>query len=50
MKNVHIIEDATGEVVQRMGPMDERRAEKVAAGASINLNHDEYSVEVVDAE
>ena len=46
--NVEIVEDATDEVVKRMGPMPERRAEKVAAGAMINLDHDRFHVRVVE--
>jgi hypothetical protein len=37
----------TGEVVERMGPMPERRADRVADGASINLNHNKYGVRIV---
>lgn len=43
---VDIIEDATGKVVRRMGPTGQREADQVARGASINLNHDAYSVRV----
>ena len=32
------------EVVKRMGPMAELRADKVANGASINLDHDNHYV------
>jgi hypothetical protein len=46
---VEIVKDGPPEeVVKRMGPMHERRADKVADGASINLNHDEYSVRIVE--
>lgn len=45
---VEIVEKATGEVVERMGPMNERTAEKVKRGASINLNHKEYFTRIVD--
>jgi hypothetical protein len=46
---VEIVKKATGEVVQRMGPMLERKADRVESGASINLNHDEYFTRIVSA-
>jgi hypothetical protein len=46
---VEIVEKKTEKVVKRMGPMSERQAAKVVAGASINLNHDEFLVRVVPA-
>lgn len=42
---VEITERATGKVIKRRGPMDERKAEKVCGGASINLDHDRFSVD-----
>jgi hypothetical protein len=30
------------EVVKRMGPMSERKAEQVDKGANINLNHEDF--------
>jgi hypothetical protein len=44
---VEIIEDATGHVEKRMGPMPERRAEQTQSGAMINLNHAEWTVRIV---
>ena len=38
------------EVVKSMGPMSERKAEKVDAGAVINLNHTEYYTRIVQKE
>ena len=35
------------EVVKRMGPMTERKAERVERGAGINLNHDAYYTRIV---
>ena len=35
------------EVVKRMGPMPERKADEVDAGANINLNHEEYYTRIV---
>lgn len=46
---VEITEDATGKVIQRMGPHAKRTAEKIADGVEINLNHERYSVRVVPA-
>lgn len=44
---VEIVNVATSEVVKRMGPMSERKAERVERGALINLNRDEYFVRTV---
>lgn len=49
MKCVLIIHQSDGKVVKKMGPMEESKANKVAAGAEINLNHDEYFVRIVQA-
>lgn len=38
----------TKEVVEMLGPMPKRKAEKCAAGMEINLDHDEYYVSVVE--
>lgn len=45
---VHIVESETGEIVEQMGPMSERRAAKVQRGANINLNHDSYHTDLVE--
>lgn len=42
---VKIVETTTNKIEKEMGPMDERRAERVQRGASINLNHDEFHIE-----
>jgi hypothetical protein len=47
---VEIYEKATDKVVSRMGPMRERKAERVLVGASFNLNHDDFAVRIVAAE
>jgi hypothetical protein len=44
---VEIVKYDTNEVVERMGPMSERQADKVDSGANINLNHEEYFTRVV---
>lgn len=43
---VEIVERDTEEVVKRMGPMGQRKADKVKGGAEINLNHAEFFVRV----
>lgn len=47
---VEIVEKETNQVVKRMGPMNERKAEKVELGASINLNHQDYFTRIVKEE
>lgn len=37
------------EVVKRMGPMSDRKADKVDSGANINLNHEKYYTRIVEA-
>lgn len=49
MKFVEIVERATGEVAERMGPHPEATAEKIKRGAEINLSPD-WFVRLVDAE
>lgn len=44
---VEIVDIETEEVVNRMGPFSERKAEKVEDGANINLNHERYYTRVV---
>lgn len=46
---VEIFRDKDSKVMSRMGPMSERRAEKVEDGAGINLNWEEYSTRIVPA-
>jgi hypothetical protein len=46
---VEIVKTSSGEVVERMGPMSERKADKVESGASINLNHEKYFTRIVSA-
>lgn len=46
---VEVRESATGECVKRLGPMHERKADKVERGMLINLNRDEYTVASVPA-
>jgi hypothetical protein len=49
MVYVEIVNTKTKEVVKRIGPMTERAADRVEAGASINLNHAEYFTRTVKA-
>ena len=49
MKYVEIVKHEKEEVVKRMGPMTEHKADKVDDGANINLNHEEYYTRIVEA-
>ena len=49
MLYVEIVNTKTGEVVKRMGPINERAADRVESGAMINLNHAEYFTRIVKA-
>jgi len=41
----------TSEVVERIGPISTiRRAEQVERGVNININHDEYSANIIESE
>ena len=46
---LEIVNSKSGEVVKRMGPMSQRKAEKTENGVMINLNHDEYYARLVSA-
>lgn len=41
---VEVVETQTEKVVKRLGPMSERKAEKVERGLEINLNHQRFYV------
>jgi hypothetical protein len=45
---VQIVETATSKIEKEMGPMTERRAQKVESGASINLNHEKFHTNLVE--
>lgn len=48
---VRIVEDATNKTIREFGPYTlERHADKVAAGASRNLDHDRFTVVTVSDE
>ena len=44
---VCIVEDATDEPSNVMGPMNERQAGQVSRGAAINLNHADWHIVTV---
>ena len=49
-KYLVIVEDATGDIVKRVevtGKSD-RNIEKIERGMNINLNHNEYSVDLIE--
>lgn len=43
---VEIVEFETNKVIKSMGPMSERKADRVDSGVTINLNHDRYFTRV----
>jgi hypothetical protein len=51
-KYLEIIKDETNEVVSRMDVSNksERQIDKVWDGVSINLNHNEYSIQINESE
>jgi hypothetical protein len=46
---VEIVRYGDEEVVTKMGPMSERKADRVDSGANMNLNHDGYFTRIVEA-
>jgi len=46
---VDIMRDGEEEPVKRMGPMPRGKAERVEDGANINLNHEKYYTQLVEA-
>lgn len=47
---VEIVNTETREVVKRIGPMSEWRADKVEDGANINLDHERFHTRVLAEE
>lgn len=45
---VEIVRTHDENVESRMGPMPERRAERVEMGVQINLNHEHYHTRIVE--
>jgi len=48
MYTIEIIEDDTAKAVKTMSASSERQAERIAGGASINLDHDRFYVRITD--
>lgn len=48
--HVEVRRIGTDEVVRSLGPMDERRAEKVERGLHINLDYERFYTEIVSSE
>lgn len=46
---VEIVEYVTDRVEKRMGPMSDRKAERVDNGANINLDHERFYTRIVEA-
>ena len=44
---VEVVDDKTGEVVKRVGPVTERKADRVEDGMMINLDHENYFTRIV---
>lgn len=47
---VEVVSYETGKVEERRGPFPERRAEKLADGMDVNLDHERYYTRVVESE
>lgn len=46
---VQVVNTKTDAVVKKLGPMSEANAERVERGVLINLNHEEFHTEIVEA-
>lgn len=46
---VEVVAREGDEVVERLGPASERRAERIEDGLNINLNHEDYYTRLVPA-
>lgn len=44
---VEVVEYGTDKVVKQLGPMSERKADRVDDGLNINLDHDKYYTRIV---
>jgi hypothetical protein len=47
---VEVLKIGTDEIVRRLGPHDERTAERVERGVSINLDHEKFYTRIVEDE
>ncbi len=45
---VRVIFDETGEIVKQFPCDSENKAEKIESGLQINLNHEQYSTEIIE--
>lgn len=45
---VEIVHNETGNVVKRLGPMTERKADRVEDGVNEKLNHDHFYTRIVE--
>lgn len=43
---VEVLENATGKIVKRLGPMPVRKAERIESGMDANLDHENYHVRI----
>lgn len=48
MFNVNIVKCETEEVVESFEQLSRRSAEKLSRGISINLNHEEFRVDIIE--
>lgn len=48
MFNVNIVELETEEVVESFEQLSRRSAEKLSRGISINLNHEEFYIDIIE--
>jgi hypothetical protein len=46
---VEIVETASGEILERMGPMEEAKADRVERGALINMDRDNFHTRQVES-
>ncbi len=47
---VEVVADKGNEVVKRLGPMSEQKAEKVCGGLDMRIDHDNYYTRIVEKE
>lgn len=46
---VEVVDAKTGKVVKRVGPVTERKADRVEGGMTVNLDHEHYFTRIVPA-
>lgn len=47
---VEVVNSKTEEVIEKLGPMPERKADRTEDGMNINLNHEEYFTRIVPSD